>query len=149
MRCLKARLRRVAGESKSAGTARPGAQASRKWRGLVGLALEVRDLVGLCVRPLLRVAQLFLGLALALLLPALAAQARVVGEVPRGLLHAARQLVNDSHSSSVVALVICPRAPVTANRRRGAPSARGPRARAWDRARAAAGRVRRSTCGRS
>src|SRR3954453_22796991 len=113
------------------------------------LALEVRDLLGLRVGPLLRAPQLFLGLALALLLPALAAQARVVGEVPRGFLHPARQPLNDSHSPSVVALVICPRAPVTANRRRGAPSARGPRARAWDRARAGAGRARRSTCGRS
>src|SRR4051794_20975928 len=47
---------------------------------LRGLALEVRDLVGLRIGPVLRVRELVLGLALALLLSALALQAAVTGE---------------------------------------------------------------------
>src|SRR3954452_1609535 len=65
-------------------------------RVLRGLALEVRDLVGLGVGPLLCAAELVLGVALALFLPALAAQARVVREGAGGLLRTAGQLVNDS-----------------------------------------------------
>src|SRR6201999_1258572 len=59
--------------------------------------LEVSDLVGLPIGLLLRVRELVLRLALALLLAALAAQGRVVGEVACGLLDAACDLVGDAH----------------------------------------------------
>src|SRR3954454_13970339 len=87
-------------------------------RASVGLALEIRNLVGLYVGPPLRIPELVLGLAFALLLPALAAQACIVGEVARRLLHTSSQLVNDSHFASVVAHLICARAQVSANRLR-------------------------------
>src|SRR5919202_1342831 len=62
-----------------------------------GLALEVRDLVGLAVGLLLRPRELVLGLALALLLAALLPQRGVVGEAAGGLLHTAGDLVGDAH----------------------------------------------------
>src|SRR5829696_2398969 len=67
------------------------------WARLGGLALQVRDFLGLAVGLLLRAGQLVLRLALALLLTPLAAQRCVVGEVARGLLDAAGQLVGDTH----------------------------------------------------
>src|SRR4029079_11378782 len=67
-----------------------------------GLALEVRDLLGLAVGALLVALELLLGLALALLLTALAPQRRVVGEVAGGLLDAAADLVGDAHVSASV-----------------------------------------------
>src|SRR4051794_40027495 len=64
---------------------------------LVGLSFQVRDLVGLRVGLLLRAAELFLGVALALLLLALAAQAGVVRQVARSLLRASGHFVHDAH----------------------------------------------------
>src|SRR3954468_13171285 len=64
---------------------------------LVGLALQIGDLVGLGVGLLLRAAELLLGLALALLLPALAAQTGVIRQVACSLLHTSRDLVHDAH----------------------------------------------------
>src|SRR3954454_12400912 len=64
---------------------------------LAGLAFEVRDLVRLRVGALLGVRKLVLRLALALLLTAFALEAGVIREVPRGLLRAARHLVQKSH----------------------------------------------------
>src|SRR4051794_4429561 len=75
----------------------PSSTAAFGTTDLVRLALEVRDLVGLGVGLLLRVAELLLGLALALLLPALAAQAGVVRQVACSLLHTSRDLVHDAH----------------------------------------------------
>src|SRR3954470_680675 len=104
MRCLKpglSRLGRRPFKRKSAGTISPRRFSQPLERvaceALVGLALEVRDLVGLGVGLLLRATELLLGVALALLLLALAAQARVVGEVAGGLLRAPGDLVHDSH----------------------------------------------------
>src|SRR4051812_15036373 len=65
-----------------------------------GLALEVRDLVGLGVGLLLRAAELFLGVALALLLLALAAQAGVIRQVACSLLRTSGHLVHDAHELS-------------------------------------------------
>src|SRR5215208_3381042 len=74
---------------------RPGRRRVLGWLG--GLPLEVRHLVGLRVGPLLAARQLVLGLALALLLAALAPQRRVVGQVSGRLLGATGDLVNDAH----------------------------------------------------
>src|SRR4051794_5359171 len=62
-----------------------------------GLALEVRDLLGLGVGLAMRLRELLLGLALALLLAPLAVQRGIVGEVSGGLLDAAADLVLDAH----------------------------------------------------
>src|SRR5215211_6371581 len=62
-----------------------------------GAALPLGHLGGLVLEPLLALAQLFLGLALALLLASLAAQRRVAGDVACRLLRAARDLVDDAH----------------------------------------------------
>src|SRR4051794_39380941 len=64
---------------------------------LRGLALEVGDLVGLGVGLLLRAPELVLGVALALLLLALAAQPGVVRQVTCSLLCTSGHLVHDSH----------------------------------------------------
>src|SRR3954467_10106763 len=70
----------------------PGSRAAS-----VGLALEVRDLVGLALGLLLGARELVLRLALALLLLALAPGRGVAGEVADGLLGAARDLVCNTH----------------------------------------------------
>src|SRR3954453_4498404 len=62
-----------------------------------GPALEVGDLLGLALDLVLRGGELVLRLALALLLAALAAQARVVGQVAGGLLRPSCDLVDDAH----------------------------------------------------
>src|SRR5205814_1485568 len=69
----------------------------RTFGWLVGLALEVRHLGRLVLGAVLSVCELVLSLALALLLPALAPQRRVTGEVARRLLRAAGQLVENAH----------------------------------------------------
>src|SRR4051812_4318615 len=117
-----------------------------------GLALEVRDLVGLGVGLLLRAAELVLGVALALLLLALAAQAGVVREVACSLLRASGDLVHDAHVLCLLcdgcSPLICALARFTANRP-GAPSRPASRPAAARPARAAAGRARRSRSARS
>src|SRR5690349_17118664 len=65
----------------------------------LGLALQVLDLASLRIGALVRLGELFLRLALALLLAPLTAQRRVVGEVARRLLEAAADLVEDAHAS--------------------------------------------------
>src|SRR4051794_37683280 len=77
---------------------------ARSWPSAasLALALEVRDLVGLGVGPVLRVGELVLRLALALLGAAFATQRGVVGEVSGSLLGAAGHLVRDAHVASSV-----------------------------------------------
>src|SRR5438874_12322844 len=77
-----------------ASPARPAA-GPRGWASR--LALEVRDLTRLLVGALVGAGQLVLRLALALLLAALTAQRCVVGQVARGLLEPAGDLVGDAH----------------------------------------------------
>src|SRR5205823_5925525 len=69
---------------------------------LRGLPLEIRDLFGLHVRLLLRRGELVLGLALALLLAPLAAEARVAGHVAGGFLRSTGDLVEQSHSALLI-----------------------------------------------
>src|SRR3954453_12355753 len=62
-----------------------------------GPAFPLGDLGGLVLEPVLALAELFLGLALALLLASLATERGVAREVARGLLRAAGDLVDDAH----------------------------------------------------
>src|SRR3954447_213434 len=88
-------------------------------RLLVGLALEVRDLVSLCVRAVLRVRELVLGFTFALLLAAFAPQARVTGEIAGGLLRTACQLVENAHFHCLLRFVLSLTNPRAALHRNG------------------------------
>src|SRR3954453_11397527 len=66
-----------------------------------GLPLEVRDLGGLVLGPVLGVGQILLGLALVLLLATLALERAVAGDVACGLLGTAGEFVQDAHAGGV------------------------------------------------
>src|SRR4051812_31286390 len=63
----------------------------------LGAALEVRHVARLLLHAILRVGELLLLLTLALLVATLAAQRRVVGQIPGRLLGPAHDLVEDAH----------------------------------------------------
>src|SRR4051812_48179400 len=77
---------------------RAGAPCAPGPRWTSGLALALSDLGGLVLDVLLRTVQLVLGLALPLLLTALATHAAVAGHVAGGLLRPTGDLVQDAHS---------------------------------------------------
>src|SRR4029079_7486970 len=65
-----------------------------------GAALEVGDILRLLLDPILRVGELLLLLALALLPTSLCAKRAVAGEFARLLLRASRDLVDDAHAAT-------------------------------------------------
>src|SRR4029079_1502490 len=65
-----------------------------------GAALEVGDILRLLLDPILRVGELLLLLALALLPTSLCAKRAVAGEVTGRLLRASRDLVDDAHAAT-------------------------------------------------
>src|SRR3954462_4870154 len=93
---------------------------------LIRLTFQVGDLVGLGVGLLLGAAELFLRLALALLLLALAAQAGVVRQVARCLLHASGHLVHDAHDFCLLGGYVLPKVvvPQGGSRKASMPTAR-------------------------